>query len=125
LDPEEFSDMITQQDERLEGFFNEMVEAIIPSGRKEKNKDDAKRSIVAFCYLLAGLRNKFINSVKLDIGLYLVAAGTSCTAIDTLSRIGITTSYKTIENYKKQLASDHPKKINEYFHENVSNKQPN
>jgi len=117
--------MIIQQDKRLEGFFDEMVEAIVPSGRKEKNKDDAKRSIVAFCYLLAGLRNKFINSVKLDIGLYLVGAGTSCMAIDTLSRIGITTTYKTIENYKKQLTSNHPKKINEYFQENVSNKQSN
>ena len=125
MDPEEFSDMIIQQDKRLEGFFDEMVEAIVPSGRKEKNKDDAKRSIVAFCYLLAGLRNKFINSVKLDIGLYLVGAGTSCMAIDTLSRIGITTTYKTIENYKKQLTSNHPKKINEYFQENVSNKQSN
>ncbi len=121
MDPEEFSEMIEQQDKRLDGFFNEMVDAIVPSGRKEKNKDDAKRSIVTFCYLLSGLRNKFVNSVKLDIGLYLVAAGTSCTAVDTLSKIGITTTYKTIENYKKQLASNHPKKINEYFHENVSN----
>lgn len=114
--------MIEKQDERLEGFFSEMVDAIVPSERKEKNKDDAKRSIVTFCYLLAGLRNKFINSIKLDIGLYLVAAGTSCTAIDTLSKVGITTTYKTIENYKKQLANNHPIKINEYFYKNVSNK---
>ena len=47
MDPEEFSEMIEQQDKRLDGFFNEMVGAIVPSGRKEKNKDDAKRSIVA------------------------------------------------------------------------------
>jgi hypothetical protein len=122
LDSEKFSDMIQKQDSRLEGFFDEMVDAIIPTERKEKNKEDAKKSIVTFCYLLAGLRNKFTNSIKLDIGLYLVGAGTSCTAIDTLSKIGITTSYKTIDNYKKQLAKSHLEKINEYFNENVSYK---
>ena len=122
MDPEKFSDMIEKQDSRLEGFFDEMVNAIIPTERKEKNKEDAKKSIVTFCYLLAGLRNKFTNSIKLDIGLYLVGAGTSCTAIDTLSKIGITTSYKTIENYKKKLAKSHLEKINEYFNENVSYK---
>jgi hypothetical protein len=122
LDSEKFSDMIEKQDSRLEGFFDEMVDAIIPTERKEKNKEDAKKSIVTFCYLLAGLRNKFTNSIKLDIGLYLVGAGTSCTAIDTLSKIGITTSYKTIDNYKKKLAKSHLEKINEYFNENVSYK---
>lgn len=122
MDSEKFSDMIEKQDSRLEGFFDEMVDAIIPTERKEKNKEDAKKSIVTFCYLLAGLRNKFTNSIKLDIGLYLVGAGTSCTAIDTLSKIGITTSYKTIDNYKKQLAKSHLEKINEYFNENVSYK---
>ena len=120
MDPEKFSDMIEKQDSKLEGFFDEMVDAIIPTERKEKNKEDAKKSIVTFCYLLAGLRNKFTNSIKLDIGLYLIGAGTSCTAIDTLSKIGITTSYKTIENYKKKLAKSHLEKINEYFNENVS-----
>jgi hypothetical protein len=122
LDSEKFSDMIQKQDSRLEGFFDEMVDAIIPTERKEKNKEDAKKSIVTFCYLLAGLRNKFTNSIKLDIGLYLVGAGTSCIAIDTLSKIGITTSYKTIDNYKKKLAKSHLEKINEYFNENVSYK---
>lgn len=121
LDPDKFNDLIKKQDSRLEGFFDEMVNAIVPPERKEKNKDAAKKSVVTFCYLLAGLRNKFTNSIKLDVGLYLVAAGASCTAIDTLSKMGITTSYKTIENYKKELASAHSQKINEYLNENVCN----
>lgn len=122
MNPEEFSEMIESQDTRLEGFFDEMVDAIIPTERKEKNKEDTKKSIITFCYLIAGLRNKFTNSIKLDIGLYLVGAGTSCTAIDTLSKVGITTSYKTIDNHKKKLTKSHPEKINEYFNENVSDK---
>jgi len=98
-----------------------MVNAIIPKRRKEKNIESAKKSVVTFCYLLAGLRSERTNSLKLDLGLYLVGSGTSSSAIDMLSRIGITTSYKTIDNYKKNLAKTHPKKINEYFNENVSN----
>jgi hypothetical protein len=112
--------MIEQFDSRLHGFFDEMVDALIPERRTDDNKEAAKRSIVIFCYLLVGLRNKFTNSIKLDLGLYLVGSGTSSNAIDMLSRIGITTSYKTIENYKKQLANTHPQKINEYFTINVS-----
>src|SRR5688572_8621299 len=90
-DPSKFSDMIEQSDPRLQGFFEEMTDAIIPDKRTESNKEAAKRSIVVFCYLLVGLRNKFTNSLKLDLGIYLVGAGASCTAIDTLANMGITT----------------------------------
>jgi len=112
--------MIEQFDSRLQGFFDEMVDALIPERRTDDNKEAAKRSIVMFCYLLVGLQNKFTNSLKLDLGLYLAGSGTSSNAIDMLSRIGITTSYRTIENYKKLLANTHPQKINEYFVINVS-----
>ena len=120
-DPSKFSNMIEQSDPRLQGFFEEMTDAIIPDKRTDSNKEAAKRSIVIFCYLLVGLRNKFTNSLKLDLGIYLVGAGSSCTAIDTLANMGITTCYKTIENYKKDLALKHPQKINENFGKNVSN----
>jgi hypothetical protein len=117
--------MIEEQDIRLKGFFEEMIDALVPSRRKERNIENAKKSVVTFCYLLVGLRNKLTNSLKLDLGLYLVGSGTSSSAIDTLSRIGITTSYRTIENYKRNLAKTHLNKINEYFDENVSNSSYN
>ena len=98
-----------------------MADAIIPIRRSEKNKEAAKRSVVTFCYFLVGLRNKFANSIKLDVGLYLASSGASCTAIDALSKMGVTTTYKTIENYKKNIARTHPKEIDKYFGENVSN----
>ena len=109
------------QEPKLKGFFNKMVNAIVPTRRLEKNKEAAKKSVVTFCYFLVGLHNKFANAIKLDVGLYLTSSGTSCTAIDTLSKIGITTSYKTIENYKKKLARTHHQEINRYFSEHVSN----
>ena len=77
--------MIEREDPRLHGFFKELVEAVIPTARSNHNKNETKKSVVGFCYLLARLRNKFANSLKLDIGLYLLAYGTSTVGIDTLA----------------------------------------
>ena len=57
------------------------------------NKENLKRIYyllyIIFCYLLVDLCNKFTNSLKLDLGIYLVGAGASCTAIDTLANIDV------------------------------------
>jgi len=52
--------MIEQFDSRLQGFFDEMVDALIPERRTDDNKEAAKKSIVTFCYLLVGLRNNIL-----------------------------------------------------------------
>lgn len=119
LNPENFQKWITEQDPLLEGFFDELTSALIPDRRSITSQEETKKSIVSFCYLLAGLRNKFANSIKLDIGLYLASSGTSSTAISTLSNAGICANYKTIANYKKKIANDHSKCINDYFKLNV------
>ena len=64
------------------------------------NQEEAKKSIVLFCYLFAGLRNKFANSYKLDIGLHLASAGTSYKGIDILANTGLIVSSKTVLRYK-------------------------
>lgn len=120
LDPNRFCNMIEREDPRLDGFFEKLVDAVIPTLRSNYNKNETKKSVVGFCYLLAGLRNKFANSLKLDIGLYLSACGTSTVGIDTLSNLGISVCYKTVENYKKRIANEHPKEIEKYFQDFVS-----
>jgi len=54
---------------------------------------------------------------KLDNGLYLVAAGTSCTAIDILLCLESGLQQKLL-----RIVKNNPKK-KEYFHENVSSEQ--
>ncbi|KAF0407545.1 hypothetical protein F8M41_008760 [Gigaspora margarita] len=66
------------------------VESLIPKTRSFYNQEEAKKSIVSFCYLFAGLKNKFANSYKLDIGFHL---GTSYRGIDILSNAGWTYSF--------------------------------
>ena len=120
LDPNRFQQMIEAADSRLQGFFNQLVLALIPNNRSAYNKIEAKKSIVSLCYIMAGMRNKFVNDFKLEVGLYLSASGASRTAIDTMNSIGVSSCYATVNNYKRKLVNEHPVKIRRFFSEHVN-----
>ncbi len=64
--------MIEETNPELIGFFSLMVNAIIPKDWSVHNKQEAKKSVVALCYMIAGLHNKFVNQFKIEVRLYLV-----------------------------------------------------
>ncbi|KAF0539732.1 hypothetical protein F8M41_006840 [Gigaspora margarita] len=76
--------MLEQNEPKLIRVFDELVAGLIPKTRSFYNQEEAKKSIVSFCYLFASLRNKFANNYKLDIGLHLALARTSYRGIDIL-----------------------------------------
>ena len=121
LNPDKFRIMIENYQPILIGFFDELIEMFVPTNRSELNKENAKKNVVVFCYLLAGLRNKFINSLQLEIGLYLSSSGATVESIDLLSKMGISVSHKTVERLKQKIEADHPNKINDYLLYNVIN----
>ena len=120
LDPTLFQQMIEEADPRLKGFFDQMVKALIPDNRSIYNKIEARKSVVSLCYIMARIRNKFVNDFKLEVGLYLSASGASRTAIDTMNSIGLSSCYVTVNNYKQKFVLEHPIKIREFFFEQVS-----
>lgn len=123
LDPENFKNMIEQHEPELKGFFDELTHIFLSSKKSRDNKDsieNAKKSLVGFCYLLVGLKNQQNNSLQLEIGLYLSASGATVECIDIMSRLGISVSYKTLDRHKKNISSNHKEKINKYFEENAS-----
>ncbi|CAG8510174.1 4540_t:CDS:1, partial [Scutellospora calospora] len=120
LDPKKFLELITRSNFLLEGFFDEIFNAISPKNRDYQTRENDKKIAVRFCYLLARARNKFTNELKIEIGLYLLVSGCSSSAIDTLSNFGISACYKTIDDYKKKVAKEHLTKISSYFTFNVS-----
>ncbi|RIB01868.1 hypothetical protein C2G38_2229423 [Gigaspora rosea] len=115
VDPNKFSELITRSNFQLNGFFDEIFNALSPKYRNYQTRENDKKSAVGFCYLLAGARNKFANDLKIEIELYLLASGCTSSAIDTLANLGISACYKTIDDYKKKIAKDHSIKISEYF----------
>jgi hypothetical protein len=120
LDPIKFKSMIEDANPQLKGFFNYMVNTIIPKERSAHNQNEAKKSIVGLCYLIAGLRNKFVNQHKLEVGLYLMASGATWESIDTISTLGYSACAKTVEEYRKKIQKEHVTKIEKHFTENVS-----
>jgi hypothetical protein len=120
LDPTRFEIMIENADPQLRGFFKFMTNSIIPKERSAHNINEAKKSIVGLCYTMAGLRNKFVNQHKLEVGLYLMASGATWDAIDTMSRLGYSTCAKTVESFQKKIYNEHVKKTEEHFIKNVN-----
>ncbi|RHZ86168.1 hypothetical protein Glove_54g51 [Diversispora epigaea] len=118
LDPIKFKNMIENANPQLKGFFNYMVNTIVPKERSAHNQNEAKKSIVGLCYLIAGLRNKFVNQHKLEVGLYLIASGATWESIDTISSLGYSACAKTVEEYRKKIQKEHIIKIKKYFIEN-------
>jgi len=118
LDPKKFQNMIEENEPQLKGFFDELVDIFLPSSISDGNIENRKKSLVGFCYLLSGLGNQYNNSLQLEVGLYLSSSGITSEAIDIMSRLGISVSYKTVERYKKKIADNHLKKMDVYFEEN-------
>ncbi|CAG8802182.1 19562_t:CDS:1, partial [Cetraspora pellucida] len=81
---------------KLKGFFEEMMNALILVKRLIKNKEKAKKQVVVYCYLLVGIRNKFANNFKLDLGLFLQSLRMSNSGINTLSNAGLSVHSKTL-----------------------------
>ncbi|RHZ87974.1 hypothetical protein Glove_27g73 [Diversispora epigaea] len=111
--------MIESACPQLNGFFNYLVNTIIPKERSVYNKNEAKKLIVGLCYLIAGLRNKFVNQHKLEVCLYLMASGATWEAIDTISSLGYSACAKTIEEYQKKIQKEHIINIENYFIKNT------
>ncbi|RHZ89740.1 hypothetical protein Glove_11g64 [Diversispora epigaea] len=118
LEPTEFQNMIENASPELKRFFPSMVNAIIPKERSAYNKQEAKKSIVALCYMIAGLRNKFVNQFKTEVGLYLAASGATWEAIDIMSSLGYSICAKSVANYQKKIQENHIIEIESYFSKN-------
>ncbi|RIB24963.1 hypothetical protein C2G38_2241710 [Gigaspora rosea] len=118
LDPAKFERMIEATNPQLKGFFNYIMNAIIPKERFAYNINELKKSIFGLCYMLAGLRNKFVNQHKLEVGLYLMASGATWEAINMMSTLGYSVCAKTVEEYRKQIQKEHVSKIENHFIEN-------
>ena len=70
-DPMVFKTMLETADKDLIGFFDELYARTNPSAKSEIINNNNKKKLVSLCYFLASINNKYINGIKVDIGLYL------------------------------------------------------
>ena len=57
--------------------------------------------------------------LKRDAGLFFQHSGLSKKGINTLSNMGVSTTYKTINQTRVKLKDDHYRDFSEYFQNNV------
>ena len=74
-DPDEFKQKLEKEEPKLQGFFDELVTSTNPQKKSPIVNQQNKKKLVAMCYFLAGLNNKFISDVKVDVGFLLKASG--------------------------------------------------
>ena len=109
-DPDEFKKMLEREEPKLQGFFDELIASTNSQKKNFITNQQNKKKLVLMCYFLAGLNNKFTNSVKADVGFLLSASGTSTSAIETLANA---------QRQKHQLAESHQQTVGDYIIENV------
>ena len=115
-----FQQIIEKADTCLKGFFDNLVKELISNNRFKYNKIEAKKTIVSLCYIMTGMRNKFVNDFKLKVGLYLSVSGATHAAIDTMNSIRFSACYTTVNNFKRKLVNEHPLKIRKFLSEHVN-----
>ncbi|CAG8553525.1 17711_t:CDS:2, partial [Rhizophagus irregularis] len=96
LNPTYFKQMIEKADPHLQGLFDKLVKALVPDNRSAYNKVKARKTIMSLCYIMAGMRNKFVNDFKLEVGLHLSAS---------------------VNNFKRKIANEHPLNIRKFLSE--------
>ena len=97
-----------------------MVNALIPSTRSAYNKEEAKKKVVAICYLIAAQRNMFANEFILNIGLFLDSTGSTNEFIDAMHKIGVSVCARTVDLHKTKIAQNRKISIKELFQKHVN-----
>ncbi len=120
LDLEEFKKMLEKAEPLLKGFFEQLVVRTNPQTKSHMTNQKNRMRLVSFYYFLAGLNNKFINGVKVEVGLLLDLSGTSSSAIETLANAGLTVKCKIIAKHKAQYAGVYTMTVKRFLSENVS-----
>ncbi|RIB07517.1 hypothetical protein C2G38_2214214 [Gigaspora rosea] len=59
------------------------------------------------CYFICGIRNKFVNNTKRDLGMFLDSAGTPDSTIDTLAALDIMITSHSIAYHKDAMSKNH------------------
>jgi len=107
----EFRAVMESEDKRLKSFFNELYLSTNPSKKNKNTMEKISKQLVFLCYFICGIRNKFVNNAKQDLGMYLDSTETSNLTIDTLAMLGLITISLIISYHKNAVSKKHSKTI--------------
>src|SRR6266498_6078910 len=111
--------MLEKEEPKLQRFFNELIAGTNPQKKNSVINQQNKKKLVMMCYFLAGLNNKLINSVKIEVGFLLDTSETSALIVETLANTRLIIRKKIIQKQKYQLAKSHQQTVKDYIIKNV------
>src|SRR5438874_13643756 len=97
LIPDEFLKFLNENDPSLVKFFMMFFDSF-NSEYKEETLKALKSKIVILFYYLASLKHREIITLKTAISAYAMRNGLSANAINTFSKMGLTSSYTTVSS---------------------------
>ena len=118
---DEFVNLIETRDPELRGFFDILFRSMNPDDKNKKTQQQLRQKIMMLCYQMASLRNKQVSGAKAAIGLYMTGADASTVGINTLSNMGISATYQTVYNNKKEIVDAHEQNVQKYIADHVRN----
>ena len=62
--------MLEEEEPKLQGFFDELIASTNPQTKSLITNQQNKKKLVAMCYFLAGINNKFINGLRRRLVFY-------------------------------------------------------
>ena len=107
LDATDFVKFLESNDPKLQGFFDILFKAMNPKEKNKKTKESLKQKIMVLCYQMAGLRNKQVSGAKSAIGLFLVESGTFTHCVNTVAKMGFSSTYQTAFNRLDKIENLH------------------
>src|SRR5688572_7693359 len=111
--------MLETADADLIRFFDELYKGTNPDTKNEKTNNGNRKKLVSLCYFLAGINNKYINGIKVDIGSYLKTSGASSSSVDILANVGLSVSQRTVSRQKNIISENHQYTVNDYCLQNI------
>ena len=118
---EELRTLMESEDKRLKSFFDELYLSTNPSTKNKDTRRKVSKQLVFLCYYLCGIRNKFVNNAKRDLGMYLDSTGTPNSTIDTLATLGLTTTSRSISYHKDSVSEKHPMTVESSLSDSAAN----
>jgi len=115
LNAADFVKLIENRDPKLQGFFDILFRAMNPKGKNQKTQESLKQKVMILCYQMAGLRNKQVSGTKSAIGLFLVESGTSTHCVNTVAKMGFSTTYQTAFNGLDKIENAHQAGVQNYI----------
>ncbi|RIB28607.1 hypothetical protein C2G38_2157441 [Gigaspora rosea] len=108
---EEFRILMESKDERIAPFFDELLLSANLGTKNKNTMDKVSKQLLFLCYFICGIRNKFVNNAKRDLGMFLDFAGTPDSTIDTLAALGITITSRSIAYHKDAISKNHSETV--------------